>query len=81
MQSPTMTYHVLPVGAVWKVGLPGDSLPSSFHVTREDAIDHAEQLARRHTTSAVIVHKADGTVDVEEMFSEGRGPLNAPHSH
>jgi hypothetical protein len=68
------TYHVLPVGAVWKVGLPGNSQPSSFHVTREDAIDHAQQLARRHTEGHVVVHKVDGTVESEQTFWEGREP-------
>jgi hypothetical protein len=68
------TYHVLPVGAVWKVGLPGNSQPSSFHVTREDAIDHAQQLARRHPEGHVVVHKIDGTVESEQTFWEGHEP-------
>jgi hypothetical protein len=74
MQTNVVVYHVLPMGAVWKVGLPGDSQPSSFHTTREDAIDHAEQLARRHAESHVVVHKKDGSVETEKTFSEGRGP-------
>jgi hypothetical protein len=72
MEQNAATYHVLPMGAVWKVGLPGNSQPSSFHVTREDAIDHAEQLARRHAVGHVIVHKLDGTVETEKTFSVGR---------
>jgi hypothetical protein len=71
MQTNVVTYHVLPMGAVWKVGLPGDSQPSSFHTTREDAIDHAEQLARRHSVSHVVIHKRDGTVETEKTFSAG----------
>jgi len=72
MPNDVAVYHVLPMGAVWKVGLPGDSQPSSFHTTREDAIDHAEQLARRHTAGQVVVHKRDGTVEIEKTFSDGR---------
>jgi hypothetical protein len=77
MRTGAATYHVLPVGAVWKVGLPGDSRPTSFHVTRDDAIDHAEQLARRHPVGQVVIHKADGTVEAERIFREGRGPATA----
>jgi len=74
MLSSTATYHVLPVGAVWKGGLPGNSQPSSFHVTREDAVDHAEQLARRHSEGHVVIHKSDGTVESERTFGEGPEP-------
>jgi len=57
MLSSTATYHVLPVGAVWKVGLPGNSQPSSFHVTREDAVDHAlKGVARVSEEEAVLAH-------------------------
>jgi len=70
MLSEKVTYHVLPVGAVWKVGLPGNSQPSSFHVTREDAVDHAQQLARRHAEGHVVIHNADGTVESERTFSD-----------
>ena len=69
MPNNAATYHVLPTGAVWKVGLPGNSHPSSFHVTREDAIDHAEQLAKRHSVGHVIIHRPDGTVETERTFS------------
>jgi hypothetical protein len=74
MLSPRATYHVLPVGAVWKVGLPGNSQPSSFHGTREDAVEHAQQLARRHTEGHVVIHKSDGTVESERTFSDGHEP-------
>jgi len=62
-------YHVSPAGDLWKVGIPADSQPVSFHQTKNEAIAHAAQLARQHVESRVLVHRADGTV--EEEYTHG----------
>ena len=68
-------YHVTPSGNLWKVGIPGDSQPVSFHQDKDEAIAHAAQLARQHPPARVMIHKADGTVGKEYAPSSvpGRG--------
>jgi hypothetical protein len=58
-------YHVSPVGELWKVGIPGDSQPLSYHHSKSEAVAHAVQLARTHPRSRVVLHKADGSIEEE----------------
>ena len=59
-----LTYRVLPIDGLWKVTLPGDSVPDSFHVRKEDAIASAMRLAKRDG-AGVVVMRADGSVEAE----------------
>lgn len=67
----TLAYHVLPHGNLWKVGLPGNSQPASFHESREEAIARAAVLARSQK-GRIVVHRIDGSVEFEQDL--GREP-------
>jgi hypothetical protein len=62
--SARLTYRVLPVNGLWKVTLPGDSVPDSFHVRKEEAIASAMRLAKRDG-AGVLVMRADGSVEAQ----------------
>jgi len=68
MVSEGIGYHVTPQGDLWKVSLPGDSLPESFYEDREEAVARASALARLQLGGRVIVHRADGTIEREETL-------------
>ncbi len=63
-----LVYHVTRHGDLWKVSLPGDSQPDSFHEDRDDAIANAAALAKRRPGGRLVVHRADGTIEREETF-------------
>jgi hypothetical protein len=58
-----VTYHVHPVGELWKVGIAGDGHPASMHLNKSEAIDTARRLARAHGRAEVVVHASDGSVE------------------
>lgn len=73
MPLPILVYHVAPVGNLWKVSIPGDSQPVSFHAAKSEAIAHAARLASQHPQGRVVIHRADGTVEEEHaQGSAGR---------
>lgn len=61
-----MAYHVSPVGSYWKVSLPGDSIPASFHAEKDDALAYALSLAREDpAANSVLVLTPEGRVERE----------------
>ena len=68
-------YHVRPHGDVWKVTIPGDSQPLSFHATREEAIARAAFVAQAQPRGRIVIHRGDDTVEREERL----GPDPHPH--
>jgi uncharacterized protein DUF2188 len=64
LQHERFAYHVVPAGKLWKVTIPGDSVPLSLFSGKEEAIARAVEHARAEGL-AVIVHAPDGSVERE----------------
>ena len=75
MQSNVAIYHVLPMGAVWKVGLPGNSQPSSFHTTREDARNRPRRATRSTSRRGARRHSQERRHRRNRENVFGRPPL------
>ncbi|HVY46827.1 MAG TPA: DUF2188 domain-containing protein [Minicystis sp.] len=58
-------FHVVPVDRVWKVAMPGDSVPVSLHADKQAAIARALELARRAGGLDVLVCRTDGSIETE----------------
>ena len=56
-------YHVIPIGRLWKVTIPGDSATLSMHTSKDAAVTDALVRAARGTAHAVIVHRPDGSIE------------------
>ena len=71
MAGETPTYHVRPHGDVWKVSIPGDSQPLSFHASREEAIARAAVAAQGQPGGRIVIHRRDDSVEREETLGPG----------
>ena len=58
--SKASSYHILPAQGKWIVKRQGASRASRIHSSKESAIQHARQLARRQS-GKVVVHNRDGS--------------------
>ena len=64
-------YHVSPVGDLWKVSLPGDSVPESFHGEKRGALARALALAKADpAVGSVLVFTPEGRVEREYVSDE-----------
>ena len=67
-----VTYHVTPYVNGWQVKGEGDDDREVLVDNKDNAIEHAKELAKAHELSQVIVHKRDGKI--EEEFTYGEDP-------
>ena len=68
-KSTPKRYHVVKSIQGWKVELE-DSAWSEFRSpVKKEVIEKAIQLAQKEKEGYVIIHKPDGTVEEERMFS------------
>ncbi|WP_438040842.1 DUF2188 domain-containing protein [Sorangium sp. So ce128] len=67
-----VTYEVVPIGKMWKVGMTGDSQADSIHEDKDSAIARAEQLARQLPLGQVVVQTDEGGVERSYFLGEER---------
>jgi hypothetical protein len=63
--------HVVPSSGMWKVRRAGSSRASSTHMTRQEAIDAAERIARNQGTE-LYIHGTDGRIIERHSYSDNR---------
>jgi len=69
----TNTYHVIPqIGGGWSVRKSGAARANRTFETKQDAIGHARDVAKKSGVELVI-HGRDGTI--RERTTYGRDPL------
>ena len=73
MADPTII-HVHPYGNLWKVKIAQASFDHSVHRTRSEATEAGIELAKQYLPSKVIVHREDGTVESERLYSIDTNP-------
>ena len=64
--------HVVPRDSGWAVKKEGNERASSLHDTKDRALDHARDQARRERVE-VVIHKKDGKI--QDSDSYGRDPF------
>jgi hypothetical protein len=60
--------HVIPTPGGWAVRSTGSERASRVFATREDAVEHATQLAKKDKAE-LYVHKTDGTIQSRAIYS------------
>ena len=63
-------YHLVPIPGEkkgWRVQGEKSLRPSSWHETKEQAIERGRELAKARK-GQLIVHKADGTIETEWTY-------------
>ncbi len=69
-------YHVTPNVNGWQVKGEGEDAKEFLVDDKENAIQHAKELAKSHHLSQVIVHNRDGQISDE--FTYGEDPSSSP---
>ena len=70
------SYHVVPFqtkiwGRKWKVKLAGKStVANGIFKDKKDAVARAKKLAKKAKLGQVVVHKVDGTIQIEYTYGE-----------
>lgn len=68
--SERRSVHVIPQKGRWGVVKEGETLKTyGIFSSKQDAITHARDIARRGDRKAVIVHRRDGTIEKWEEAS------------
>jgi hypothetical protein len=62
--------HVVPRREGWAVRVEGARRATSLHATRQEALDHARQIARR-SGAEVVVHERDADRTSERASANG----------
>ncbi len=65
-------YRVVPDGNQWKV--KKDSVVRSTHATKQPAIDAGRVLALANQPSQLVVHRANGTIELEWTYGNDPYP-------
>lgn len=65
------TYRVVPAGDDWEVALEGSSRPASRYGTKREAVDAARAAAHAAAPSALVIHRADGTIQRRHAYGAG----------
>ena len=68
-KSTPKRYHVIKSIQGWKVELENSAWSEFRSPIKKDVIQKAIQLAQKEKEGYVIIHKPDGTVDEERVFS------------
>lgn len=65
-------YHIVPDTnkGGWKVKKENSERASSIHLTKDEAIEQAKQFAKKNPLSQIIVHKQDGTIQIEWTYGK-----------
>jgi len=67
-----ITYHVTPNVNSWEVKQAGSSQTEFLVDNKDNAVQHAKELAKSHELGQVIVHTRDGKI--AEEFTYGDDP-------
>ena len=74
-KSTRVTYHVTPNSDEgWDVKKEKADRASSNHDTKAEAIERAKELAKKQTLGQVVIHKKDGTIQIEYTYGEDPYP-------
>ena len=57
------TYHVIPRFNDWIVKKSGNSKATAIYKTKQGAVKKAEDLIKKSSTSRIVVHKSDGSIE------------------
>jgi 16S rRNA U516 pseudouridylate synthase RsuA-like enzyme len=68
-KSTPKRYHVVKSIQGWKVELENSAWSEFRSPVRKDVIQKAIQLAQKEKEGYVIIHKPDGTIEEERLFS------------
>jgi len=69
-------YHVIRNGSSgWKAMLENSGRASITGDIKQDVVNRAIAMAKNHSRSAVIIHKADGTIQEERTFPRSADPV------
>ena len=71
-----MTFHVTPNANGWEVRREGSDATEFLVDNKDNAVDHAKDLAKAAPLGQVIVHNRDGKI--AEEFTYGDDPRNIP---
>ena len=64
-------YHVVPDDRNgWKVRLEGSDVGSQGYRDKLEAVDRARRLARMSDAGRLVVHRADGSIELDEDCSK-----------
>ena len=74
--SDRAVFHVVPDANSWKVRREGEGDYEVLVDNKDNAIQHARELAQENATSQVIIHTQDGRIETE--FTYGDDPRNVP---
>ena len=69
-------YHVTPTVNGWEIRQEGSNVTEFLVDDKDNALNHARELARANEPSQVIVHTRDGRFETE--FTYGDDPRNVP---
>ncbi|HRX63829.1 MAG TPA: DUF2188 domain-containing protein [Candidatus Absconditabacterales bacterium] len=65
------TIRVLPDGGNWKVTY-NQSFKKLFQI-KSDAIEYGKNIAKNNQPSQIVIHRADGTIEIE--YTYGNDPF------
>ncbi|HXA02112.1 MAG TPA: DUF2188 domain-containing protein [Cytophagaceae bacterium] len=68
-KSTPKRYHVVKSISGWKVELENSAWSEFRSPVKKDVIQKAIQLAQKEKEGYVIIHKPDGTIEEERVFS------------
>ena len=69
-------YHVVRSGNnCWKAVLENSGRASITGDIKQDVVNRTIAMAKNHSRSAVIIHKADGTIQEERTFPRSADPI------
>ena len=69
-------YHVTPNANGWEVRQAGSDETEVLVDDKDNAVNHARQLAEAHQPSQVVIHTRDGKIAEERTY--GDDPRNIP---
>lgn len=69
-------YHVTPNANGWEVKRAGSDETEVLVDDKDNAVDHARQLAEANRPSQVVIHTRDGKIAEERTY--GDDPRNIP---
>lgn len=65
-------YHVVPEGMNWQVKFEGRV--QGTYILKSQAIESGRLKAKANTPSQLVVHRSDGTIEVEWTYGEDPYP-------
>lgn len=62
------TLHVVPNGEGWAITTDGSSEPIQSFPTKKEAVDAGRAVASKAAPSDLIIHRADGSVQIQHTY-------------